>query len=69
MKLKINYWAPTPKRMRRIGDALLAAAIGLQAVNAGLLTNDKWITVSAVCLALGKFLTNFFADDTQTPTP
>lgn len=61
MEIK-NYWKPTPKKWRKIGDALLAVALYAQTQEA--LTGYSHVTqiVSIVGL-LGKFLTNFFAEE------
>lgn len=80
MKKKVNgllcqYWKPTPKRWRKIGDGLLAAASVLAI--GGLWQFDnlkeiftpteiKTLIVSSIVLGvLGKFLTNFFKEDTS----
>ena len=78
MKKKANgllcqYWKPTPKKWRKIGDGLLAAASVLAI--GGLWQFDnlkeiftpteiKTLIVSSIVLGvLGKFLTNFFKED------
>ena len=70
-----SYWKPTPKRWRRIGDGLLAAASVLAI--GGLWQFDnlkeiftpteiKGLIISSIVLGvLGKFLTNFFKEDTS----
>ncbi len=70
-----NYWKPTPKRWRRIGDGLLASASVLAI--GGLWQFDslkeiftpneiKGLIVTSIVLGvLGKFLTNFFKEDTS----
>ena len=58
LKLK-NYNKPTPKKLKRLGDALLAISVII--VPVGL---PQWINVAIFCTAVaGKFLTNFFAED------
>ena len=64
MKIK-NYWAPTPKKWRKIGDALLAIALYAQTQEALTGYSHAMQIISIVGLA-GKFLTNFFAED-ETP--
>jgi len=67
-----NYWAPTPKKWRKIGDALLAsstvASIGgmwqfehlREIFTVGQI---KWLIISPIILGvIGKFLTNLFTD-------
>lgn len=75
LKLK-NYYLPTPKKWRKIGDAILA--VGVFVTSGGLLAFDtlsqiftpkelKVIIGAAFALGvLGKFLTNFFKEDGNT---
>lgn len=76
-KLKESYYAaPTPKKWRKFGDALLAA--GLFIFLGGVMTLEqlqeyfgkteiKWILgISITICVIGKFLTNFFKED-NTP--
>jgi hypothetical protein len=72
MDIVKNYWKPTPKRWRKIGDALLAVAT-LVAMG-GLFQFDVlkeiftveqlriMISSSIAMGVIGKFLTNFFKD-------
>lgn len=56
-----NYYKPTPKKFRKIGDALLG--ISLMAIPAEL-SGYTWISISIFLLGvIGKFLTNFFSDE------
>jgi divalent metal cation (Fe/Co/Zn/Cd) transporter len=71
MKLSMkHYWKPTPKKWRKIGDAILATTTFVTA--GGLISYEELrnifspqeikVTI-AICLILGvlsKFLTNFF---------
>ena len=59
MKFK-NYFQPTPKRFRVLGDSIAAASLFIAGLN---LDNPKLMLVSGVCGAVGKFVTNFFAED------
>ena len=73
-KLTSSYWKPTPKKWRRIGDSLLAVA-SVMAIG-GLWQFDnlkdiftpfeiKLMIVSSIILGVvGKFLTNFFKEET-----
>jgi uncharacterized PurR-regulated membrane protein YhhQ (DUF165 family) len=73
MKLKEKYWAPTPKKWRKIGDAILATGTFITA--GALLEYDKMkeiftpkevkaiIVVAFVLGVVGKFLTNFFTTE------
>jgi hypothetical protein len=63
MKLKERYLAPTPKKMRKLGDALLAVSttIATYAIAEDMM---KSIQISALLLGVvGKFLSNFFTED------
>ena len=60
-QMKKNYWHPTPKKWRKLGDALLGVAlIGIPADLAGY----KWVGITMFTIGIvGKFLTNFFTDE------
>jgi len=68
-----NYWKPTPKKWRRIGDSLLASATILSIGGLWQFDNLKDIftpielkamIISSILLGVvGKFLTNFFKED------
>ena len=70
-----SYWKPTPKKWRRIGDGLLAAASVLAIGGLWQFDNLKEIftpteikslIISSIVLGVsGKFLTNFFKEDTS----
>lgn len=70
-----KYWAPTPKKWRKIGDALLAAATiiavgGIWQFDSlkEIFTSGQlrtMIVTSIVLGVVGKFLTNLFKDDNQ----
>ena len=79
MRKKVNglmcsYWKPTPKKWRKIGDALLAVASVLAIGGLWQFDNLKdiftpieikiMIVTSIVLGVVGKFLTNFFKEDT-----
>lgn len=73
-----KYWAPTPLKWRKLGDALLGVATvvtlgGMWQFDTlkdeGMLTPEqlKVIIISSIVLGVvGKFLTNFFSDDKPT---
>lgn len=75
MSLK-NYYKPTPKKWRKIGDAFLA--VGVFVTAGGLIEFDKLsqifnakelkviIGIAFALGVLGKFLTNFFKEDDNT---
>jgi hypothetical protein len=64
MKSKITfkgYYKPTPKNIRKFGDALLAVSTFVS----GYAMIEQYTTIAIIFLvvgALGKFLTNFFTD-------
>lgn len=69
-----NYWQPTPKRMRQIGDGLVAASAVVAA--GGVWQYDTLkdiftpieiryaIGITVILCAVGKFLTNCFKEET-----
>lgn len=74
MKISVkSYWSPTPKKWRKIGDAILAAGTFVTA--GALLEYDKMkeiftpkevkiiIAIAFVLGVTGKFLTNFFTTE------
>ena len=76
MKISVkSYWAPTPKKWRKIGDAILA--VGTFVTAGALLEYDKMkeiftaqevkaiIAVAFVLGVTGKFLTNFFTTESD----
>ena len=80
MKKKFNgimchYWKPTPKKWRRIGDSLLAVASVLAIGGLWQFDNLKdifspteikiMIVTSIILGVVGKFLTNFFKEESS----
>jgi len=73
-KLQRNYWKPTPKKWRKIGDTFLAVSSVLAIGGLWQFDNLKdiftpfeiksMIVTSIVLGVLGKFLTNFFKEET-----
>lgn len=61
IKLK-NYWKPTPRKWRKIGDALLAVSLYAQTQET-LTGYSHMMQIISVGGLVGKFLTNFFATD------
>jgi hypothetical protein len=69
-----NYYKPTPKKWRQLGDAILAVAVFVTA--GGLIEYDRLsqifdakelkviIGTAFILGVVGKFLTNFFKEDT-----
>ena len=62
-----KYYAPTPAKWRKVGDACLAAGITIQ--GATLATDYIFLGFTGLILCVaGKVLTNFFTDETTTPS-
>lgn len=62
-----NYWKPTTKTMRAIGDTLLG--VGTLASSYGIMEGEKDIAI--LCLGsgvVGKFITNFTTDEKKGTT-
>ena len=66
MKFK-NYYKPTPKKWRHLGDSLLALSLYAQTQEV-LSGNQRYMVYVSIAGLLGKFLTNFFAEDDKPKT-
>jgi len=56
-----NYFKPTPKNIRIIGDGLLTMSTTISAYST--LMENKYISISVIMMGLlGKFITNLFAE-------
>lgn len=62
-----RYYAPTPKKWRKIGDTLLAVSLYAQGQQA-FSGNTKLMTGIAIAGLIGKFLTNFFTEEVSDET-
>jgi hypothetical protein len=61
-KMKDNYYSPTPKRWRKLGDALLGVSTTITGF--AIFEEAKWVAIAALLAGvIGKFLTNFFSED------
>ena len=56
-----KFYDPTPKRWRKLGDALLG--ISLLGIPAELTGHSSIAIGIFLCGVVGKFLTNFFSDE------
>ena len=64
MKFK-NYFKPTPKRFRVLGDSLASASVFVSTY--GVLNDMKQMAIVVLVSGwVGKFLTNFFSEDVTT---
>ena len=62
MKIMKNYWSPTPVKMRKLGDALLAVSLS-SGIPASMM-DYKWTAITFfVCGIVGKFLTNLYKEE------
>jgi len=58
--IKNKYYAPTPVKWRKLGDASLG--ISTTITGFAIYEEIKWIAITALILGvIGKFLTNFFS--------
>lgn len=56
-----NYYKPTPKLWRKVGDIILTFGTTLTSISA--VTMPPWVTVTATILTwAGKSMTNFFSE-------
>lgn len=62
MKKVSKYYSPTPKKWRKLGDALLGVSSTITGYS---IYNDmKEVAIAALLLGVvGKFLSNFFTGD------
>jgi len=65
IKFKIkSYYQPTPKKMRKIGDALLGASQFLTGYS--IVMDEKWLAFTCIAIGtIGKFMTNFFVEEEE----
>ena len=62
MSLKKKYYAPTPTKWRKIGDALLGASTTITGF--AIYEEAKWVAITALVLGTaGKFITNLFTEE------
>lgn len=57
-----SYWAPTPNKMRKIGDALL----GIFSITSmsSMIMDDKTLAITSLIIGVvGKVLSNFFTEE------
>lgn len=57
-----SYWAPTPNKMRKIGDALLGV-FSITSMSSMFLDNKTLAITSLIIGVVGKVLTNFFGEE------
>jgi hypothetical protein len=67
MKISIkNYYQPTPKKLRKIGDALLGSSQFLTGY--AVVMDEKWLAFTCIGIGtIGKFMTNIFVEEEEEP--
>jgi hypothetical protein len=65
MKISIkNYYQPTPKKLRKIGDALLGSSQFLTGY--AVIMDEKWLAFACIAIGtIGKFMTNIFVEEQE----
>lgn len=62
-----NYYSPTPKKWRKIGDAILLGTATMSTLMMGAPFSEETKTITiwglSVVGVIGKLITNFFKDD------
>jgi hypothetical protein len=57
-----SYWAPTPNKMRKIGDSLLGI-FSITSMSSMIMDNKTLAITSLIIGVVGKVLTNFFSEE------
>jgi len=57
-----HYWAPTPNKIRKIGDSLLGI-FSITSMSSTIMDNKNLAIVSLIIGVVGKILTNFFSEE------
>jgi hypothetical protein len=57
-----SYFEPTPKRFRVLGDSIAAGSLFVAGLN---IDHPQLMLIIGICGGLGKFVTNFFTDETS----
>jgi hypothetical protein len=58
-----SYFAPTPKRLRVLGDSIAAGSLFVAGLN---IEHPKLMLACGIAGAVGKFVTNFFTDEKES---
>lgn len=59
-----NYYKPTPKKWRQIGDAIATTALFI--AGSAVFAENKYIAVGCIiAAAVGKFITNLFKENEE----
>ena len=57
-----SYWAPTPKKIRKVGDAMLGV-FSITSMSSMIMDNKHLAIGSLILGVVGKILTNFFGEE------
>lgn len=57
-----SYWAPTPNKMRKIGDSLLGI-FSITSMSSMIMDNKTLAITSLIIGVVGKVLSNFFTEE------
>jgi hypothetical protein len=57
-----SYWAPTPKKARKIGDSLLGI-FSITSMSTMIMDYKPMAVTSLIIGVIGKILSNFFAEE------
>jgi hypothetical protein len=57
-----SYWAPTPKKIRKLGDAMLGV-FSITSMSSMIMDNKHLAIASLILGVVGKILTNFFGEE------
>jgi len=57
-----SYWAPTPNKIRKIGDSLLGV-FSVTSMSSMIMDNKPLAITSLIVGVVGKVLTNFFSEE------
>jgi hypothetical protein len=61
-KVTSNYMKPTPKKWRKLGDALLGMSLFI--TGTAVYNDVDWLVYTSAAIGvIGKFLTNFFSEE------
>ena len=57
-----SYWAPTPNKMRKIGDSMLGV-FSVTSMSSMIMDDKKLAVTSLILGVVGKVLSNFFTEE------
>ena len=57
-----SYWAPTPNKMRKIGDSMLGV-FSVTSMSSMIMDDKKLAITSLILGVVGKVLSNFFTEE------